>query len=99
MEGSDGDCGSCCLFARSGETGKSGVPGEAGNLKTGSMRMGLASSDLYDILKCKSQRRRRRGIHKRLRVKNEKQTNRGGCASCLGNARFTLMHRASYSNT
>ena len=41
IEGSDGDCGSCCLFARSGETGNKGVPGEAGNLKTGSMRSAL----------------------------------------------------------
>ena len=39
MEGRDGDCGSCCLFERSGETGKRGVPGEAGTLKTGSMRL------------------------------------------------------------
>ena len=46
MEGSDGDCGSCCLFARSGETGKRGRPGEAGNLKTGSMRLDLACFNL-----------------------------------------------------
>ncbi len=46
IEGSDGDCGSCCLFARSGETGKRGVPGEAGNLKTGSMRSAWQNSIL-----------------------------------------------------
>jgi len=36
-EGREGDWGSCCRFARSGETGKRGVPGEAGKRKTGSM--------------------------------------------------------------
>ena len=74
MEGSDGDCGSCCLFARSGEMGKSGVPGEAGNLKTGSMQMGLASSDLYNVLKCKSQRRRRRRIRRGIHKNQEGET-------------------------
>ena len=48
MEGSDGDCGrSCCLFARSGETGKRGVPGDAGKLNTGSMRVEWTRSDFY----------------------------------------------------
>ena len=37
MEGREGDCGSCCLFARSGDMGNNGVPGEAGNLKLGSI--------------------------------------------------------------
>ena len=46
MEGKDGDCGSCCLFARSGETGKRGRPGEAGNLKTGSIGLDVASCDV-----------------------------------------------------
>ncbi len=37
--GRDGECGSCCRFARSGDTGNSGVPGEAGNLKIGSISL------------------------------------------------------------
>ena len=42
-EGSEGECGSaggCCRFTRSGEMGKSGAPGEAGILNTGSMHVG-----------------------------------------------------------
>ena len=57
IEGRDGDCGRCCLFARSGETGKSGVPGEAGNLKIGSMQLlmiwmfGKRAGDFSVVLK------------------------------------------------
>ena len=43
------NCGSCCLFARSGETGYKGVPGEAGNPEDGVLPLGWSSLDCEKI--------------------------------------------------
>ena len=75
MEGSDGDWGSCCLFARSGETGKRGVPGEAGKLKTGSMGM-----DFADLDPCVLDRDASRRV-------TEQNHSQGDCASCVAGQR------------
>lgn len=89
MEGSDGDCGSCCLFARSGETGKSGVPGEAGNLKTGSIRFVLASSE-SDVFETGTEMQAAGMDYGDVkRVRREKQNKTGGCANCVAGQRPT----------
>ena len=92
MDGRDGDCWSCCLFARSGETGKRGVPGEPGNLKTGSMGLDLMTS--YPHVLKPEMKVAERGI---ANIEKVRDRNRRRCASyltLLGNARFALMHCA-----
>ena len=91
MDGRDGDCWSCCLFARSGETGKRGVPGEPGNLKIGSMGLELMISYPY-VLKAEMKVAERE--ESRTLRKSETETEGSALATLLSNARFALMHCA-----